>query len=109
MEWLCYNVYKFHCIVCFTVIAIICQGTADGNLPLAKFGTMHEMETFMLKLCMVPFQINCKKINKKKEHNRWNQSCFTKDFYGLKLDTTINVRLFKDPREPCINGTQSGK
>ncbi len=25
---------------------------------------MHEIETFMLKLCMVPFQINCnKKIN----------------------------------------------
>ncbi len=28
----------------------------DEDLPLAKSGTMQEMETFMSKLCMVPFQ-----------------------------------------------------
>ncbi len=63
----------------------------------------------MLKLCMVPFQINCKKKKKKRNTIDETRAVYTKDFYGLKLDTTINVRLFKDPREPCINGTQSGK
>ncbi len=54
------------------MIVITCQGTADGNQPLAKFGTMHEMETFMLKLCMVPFQ---KKKKDTSGHTIYNIIC----------------------------------
>ncbi len=42
---------------------------------------MHEMETFMLKLCMVPFKINCTKTKSHQGQDQVVEITWTKQYY----------------------------